>query len=109
MCITSGAVLKAHMYQIEKMATEEREKDRNKNETQNKRLLDAQEVKEIYKQGRKISGGHTKKVIMYVLPAAVCTEAPSQYYTRPLINTRLAQLDKHSLEFIPDMQKEQCE
>ena len=62
-------------------------------------------MKEIYKQGRKISGGHTKKVIMYVLPAAVCTEAPSQYSTIPLISTILAQLDKHWSEFIPDTQK----
>ena len=44
-----------------------------------------------------------KQVIMYVLPAAGCTEAPSQYSTRPL--TRLAQLDKHWYEFIPDPQK----
>ena len=57
MCITSGAVLKAQRYQIEKKATEERSKKHKKNETQNKRLLDAQAVKEIYKQGEEISGG----------------------------------------------------
>ena len=50
-----------------------------------------------------------KQVIMYVLLAAGCTEAPSRYSTRPLINTRLAQLDKHWSEFIPDKQKEQGE
>ena len=50
-----------------------------------------------------------KQVIMYVLPAAGCTEAPSRQSTRPLINTRLAQLDKHWSEFIPDTQKEQGE
>ena len=50
-----------------------------------------------------------KQVIMYVLPLEGCTEAPSQYSTRPLINTRLAQLDKHWSEFIPGTQKEQGE
>ena len=50
-----------------------------------------------------------KQVIMYVIPAAGCTEAPSQYSTRTLINTRLAQLYKHWSEFIPDMHKEQGE
>ena len=50
MCITSGAVLKAQRYQLEKKATEERAKNQKKNETPNKRLLDAQSVKEIYKQ-----------------------------------------------------------
>ena len=51
MCITSGAVLKAQMYQLEKKATEERAKKQKNNETQNKRLLDAKSVKEICKQG----------------------------------------------------------
>ena len=50
-----------------------------------------------------------KQVIIYVLPAAWCTEAPSRYSTIPLINTRLAQLDKHWSEFIPDTQKYQGE
>ena len=50
-----------------------------------------------------------KQVIMYVLLAAGCTEAPSRYSTRPLINTILAQLDKHWSEFIPDTQKEKGE
>ena len=50
-----------------------------------------------------------KQVIMYVLSAAGCTEAQSRYSTRALINTRLAQLDKHWSEFIPDTQKEQGE
>ena len=50
-----------------------------------------------------------KQVIMYVLPAAGCTEATSRYSTIPLINTRLAQLDKHWSEFIPDTQKKQGE
>ena len=45
MCITSVAVLKAQMYQLEKKATEERAKKEKKNETQNKRLLYAQAVK----------------------------------------------------------------
>ena len=44
---------------------------------------------------------------MYVLPAAGCTEASSQYSTRPLINTRLVQLDKPWSEFIPYTQKDQ--
>ena len=39
------------MYQIEKKATEDRAKKQKKNGIQNKRLLDAQVVKEIYKQG----------------------------------------------------------
>ena len=47
MCITSGVVLKAQMYQIENKATEEREKKQKNNETQNKHLLYAQAVKEI--------------------------------------------------------------
>ena len=50
-----------------------------------------------------------KQVIMYVLPAAGYTKAPQRYSTRPLINTRLSQLDKHWSEFIPEMQKEQGE
>ena len=66
-------------------------------------------MKEIYKQGGEISGGQRKQVIMHVLLAAECTEAPSLYSTRPLINTRLAQLGKHWSEFIPDTQKEQGE
>ena len=45
MCITSGAVLKAQRCQLENKATEERAKKQKKNETQNKRLLDAQAVK----------------------------------------------------------------
>ena len=49
-----------------------------------------------------ISGGHMKQVIMYVIPAAGCTEVPSRYSTRTLINTRLAQLDQHCSEFIPE-------
>ena len=47
MCMTSGAVLKAQMYQLEKKATEEKAKKQKKHETQNKCLLDAQAVKEI--------------------------------------------------------------
>ena len=50
-----------------------------------------------------------KQVIMYVLPVVGCTEAPSQYSNQPLINTRLAQLDKHWSDFIPDTQNEQGE
>ena len=50
-----------------------------------------------------------EQVIMYVLPAEVWTEAPSQYSTRPLIHTILAQLYKHWSEFIPDTQKAQVE
>ena len=50
-----------------------------------------------------------KYVIMYVLPSSGCTEAPSRYSTRPLINTRLAQLDKHWSDYIPYTQKEQVE
>ena len=38
MCITSGAVLKAQRYHLEKKATEERAKKQKKNETQNKFL-----------------------------------------------------------------------
>ena len=45
MCITSGAVLKAQRYHLEKKATEERAKKQKENETQIKRLLDAQAVK----------------------------------------------------------------
>ena len=105
MCINSGVVLKVQRYQIENKATEERTKKQKKNETQNKYLLDKQSVKEIYKQGGKISIGQTKQVIIYILPAAGCTEAPSRYPTRPLINTRLAQLDKNWSEFIPDTHK----
>ena len=89
MCITLGAVLKAQRYKLEKKETEEIANNNKKNETQNKRLLDAQRVKEIYKQGGKISGGQMKKIIIYVLPAAGCTQAPSQYSTRSLSNTRL--------------------
>ena len=109
MCITLGAVLKAQRYQLKKKATEERAKKQKKNEAQNRCLLDAQAVKEMYKQGGEISGGQMKQVIMYVLPAAGYTEAPSRYSTRPLINTRLAQLDKYWSMFIPDTQKEQGE
>ena len=50
-----------------------------------------------------------KQGIMYVPPTAGFTEAPSQYSTRPLTNTRLARLDKHWSDFIPDTQKEQGE
>ena len=49
--ITSGAVPKAQMYNLEKKATEYRAKKQNNNDTQNKRLLYGQAVKEIYKQG----------------------------------------------------------
>ena len=48
MCITPGAVLKAQRYQLEKKSTEERAKNQKKNENQNKRLLYAQAVTEIY-------------------------------------------------------------
>ena len=51
MCITSGAMLKAQRYQLENKASEERAKKQKNNETQNKRLLDTQAVKEIKKQG----------------------------------------------------------
>ena len=51
MCITSGAVLKAQRYQLEKNATEEQAKNQKKNETQSKCLLDAQVVKAIQNQG----------------------------------------------------------
>ena len=47
MCITSGAVLKAQRYQLEKKGTEEQAKKQKKNETQNKRLSDAKVVKVI--------------------------------------------------------------
>ena len=109
MCINSGVVLKAQTYQLENKATEQIAEKQKKNETQNFRLFDAQEMKEIYKQGWNISGGKMKQVILYVLLAAGCTEAPSRYYTIPLINTILAQLDKHWYQFIPDTQKEQGE
>ena len=48
-----------------------------------------------------------KQVIMYVLPAEECTETPSWYTTISLINKRLAQLDKHWSQYIPDTHKEQ--
>ena len=50
-----------------------------------------------------------KQVIMYLIPAAGCTEAPSRQTTISLINTRLAQLDKHWSDYIPDTHKEQGE
>ena len=43
----SGCDSKAHTYQLEKKGTEEIAKNQKNNETQNKRLLDAQEVKKI--------------------------------------------------------------
>ena len=46
---------------------------------------------------------------MYVIPATVFNGALSQYSTRPLINIRFEQLDKHWYEFIPDTHKEQGE
>ena len=60
MCINSGAVLKAQMYQLENNATEEKAKNQKNNETQNKNLLDVKTVKEIYKKVEKISGGQMK-------------------------------------------------
>ena len=66
-------------------------------------------MKEIYKHGGEISGGHMKQVIMYVLLSAGFTEAPSKYSTIPLIITILPQLDNQWFEFIHDTHKEQGE
>ena len=38
---------------------------------------------------------------MYVLPAAKCTDSPSQYTTKEHTNIKLSELDKHWSEYIP--------
>ena len=101
MCVTSSAIIKAQRIQLEKKAKEDTDKIQKKAATSDKRLLEAQAVNEINFTGEKLTAKDLRTVIMYVLPAAKCTDLPSRYTTKEQINTRLFELDKHWSEYIP--------
>lgn len=103
MCITSGVVLNVQGYQLEKKVTEDNGKKQKKNMRQ-KMFIGCTSSEWKYKGGK--SGGQMKQDTMYILPVAGFTGAPSRYSTILLITKRLAQLDKHYSECIPDTQKE---
>ena len=101
MCVMSGAIIKAQGIQLEKKAKEYTDKIQKKAATRDKRLLEAQAVKEKNFIGEKLTAKDLKKIMMYVLPAAKCTDLPSRYTTKEQINIRLSELDKHWSEYIP--------
>ena len=101
MCVTSGAIIKAQRIQLEKKAKEDTDKIQKKVATSDKRLIEAQAVNEKNFAGEKLSAKDMKTIIMYVLPAAKCTDSPSRYTTKEQINIRLSELDKHWSEYIP--------
>lgn len=63
-------------------------------------MVETQEVRVLYEQGKKLSVGHLKAAINYGLPAAGGPETPLQYTTRPEVEDILRQLDKYISEFI---------
>ena len=77
MCVTSGAIIKAQRIQLEKKAKEDTDKIQKKSATSDKHLLDAQEVKDRNFIGEKLTAQDLNTIIMYVLPAAKCTDSPS--------------------------------
>ena len=103
MCVTSTAILKAQRMQLEAEAQKKGNTGKKKNSTKNKRLEAARVANEKRMKGEVLRASDLKNVIMFVLPLTGATEAPSQYTTRPLIEERLARLEKGWWEYIPDV------
>ena len=101
MCVTSGAIIKAQRLQLEQKALEDMKKTQKKAATTDKRLQEAQYVKEKNTRGEVLSAKDLKSVIKFVLPAVKSSDPPSRYTTKPQITARLSQLDKHWSEYIP--------
>ena len=101
MCVTSGAIIKSQRIQLERKAKEDTDKIQKKVATSDTRLIEAQAVNEKNFAGEKLSAKDMETIIMYVLPAAKCTDSPSRYTTKEQINIRLSKLDKHWLEYTP--------
>ena len=100
MCVTSGAIIKAQRIKLEKKYKEDTDKIQKKAATSDKRLLEAQAVKEKNFIGEKLTSKDLKTIIMYVFPAAKCTDSPSRYTTKEQINIRISELDKHWSEIL---------
>ena len=99
MCVTSTAILKAQRMQLEAEAQKKENARKKKNSTKNKRL----EAARVANERRSMCASDLKNVIMFVLLLTGATEAPSQYTTRPMIEERLARLEKSWWEYIPDV------
>ena len=76
MCVTSGAIIKAQIRQLEKKAKVDTDKNQKKVATSDKRLLESQAVKEKNFIGEKLTAKDMKTIIMYVLPEAKCIDSP---------------------------------
>lgn len=82
MCVTASAIIKAQRIQLKKKAKEAADKNQKNAATSDKRLLEAQAVNKKDFTEEKLSVKDLKTIIMYVLPAAKCTDSPSQYTTK---------------------------
>ena len=82
MCVTTSAVLKAQRMQLEHQEKLKQDKAQKKNESKNKRLAEAQVVRRKHERGEKLTAADLKTIVMYVLPVAKCTDAPSRYTTK---------------------------
>ena len=89
--------------QLEAEAKKKENARKKKNSTKNKRLEAARVANEKRMKGEVLRASDLKNVIMFVLPLTGATEAPSQYTTRPMIEERLARLEKSWWEYIPDV------
>ena len=101
MCVTSGAIIKSQRIQLERKSKGDTDKIYKKAATSDKSQLEAQEVKEKNFIGEKLTAKDPKTIIIYVLPAAKCTDSPSRYTTKEQINIILSELDNHWSEYIP--------
>ena len=95
MCITSGAILKAQIIQLENERAAQVEKELKKFTAETKRLQDAQKVNLKRLKGEKLMVSDLKSVIMYVIAASGLSDKPYQYSTGVLIKASLAELDNN--------------